>query len=155
MKIIVSALAIVLSCTVILPCHSQVNGVDLNAAIPFTSLSDDDLFPWEQLIDSEDGIYFINFEQTPEGYKHCLEKAKTILSENGKDFSKDRTVDNVIIPSNIEGLTDYQHMPEELRMSKAEIALGWELTDEFQLRLLCNDEIYTVYLIPAGMVQDC
>ncbi len=155
MKIILSALAIILSCTVILPCYSQVKGVDFTTAIPFSSLADDDLFPWEQLIDSEDGIYFINFKQTPVGYKHCLDKAKRILSNYGKSFSKDRIVDDVMYPSNIEGLTDYQDMPFELRMSKAEVSLGWELTDEYQLRVLCNNEIFSVYLIPSDMVQDC
>ena len=152
----VSALAIILLSIVLLPCYSQVNGLDFTTAIPFSSLTTttDSLFPWEQLIDSEDGIYYITFKQTPVGYKHCLDKAKRILSDNGKSFSKDRVVDDVLYPSNIEGLTDYQDMPFELRMSKAEVSLGWELTDEYQLRVLCTDEIFSVYLIPPDMVQD-
>ena len=150
----VSALAIVLLSIVLLPCYGQVNGLDLTTAIPGSSLTEDDPIPWEELIDYENGGYFMGFKQTPVGYKHCLDKAKKILSDNGKSFSKDRIVDDVMYPSFVDGLTDYQNMPYALRMSTAEVALGWELTDEYLLGVRCDDETFQVYLLPIEGLEE-
>ena len=142
----VSALAIVLLGIVLLPCYSQVEGVDLTTAIPLSSFDDDNLPPYEQLIVHENGGYIMIFKKTPVGYKHCLDEAKRILSDNGKNFRMGRITDEVMYPPNIEGLTDYQNMPHELRMAKAEVDLAWELTDEYGLGVLCNDEVFSVHL---------
>ena len=151
----VSALAIILLSIVLLPCYGQVKGVDFTTAILWSSIADDDdPMLYEVLLGDEDGNYVLLFEQTPVGYKHCLDKAKRILSDNGKSFSKDRIVDDVMYPSNVEGLTDYQRMPHELMMSKAEVVLSWQLTDEYHLRVFCNDEVFSVILIPSDEVQD-
>ena len=145
----VSALAIILLSIVLLPCYGQVKGLDLTTAILWSSIADDDdPMLYEVLLGDEDGNYVLLFKQTPVGYKHCLDKAKRILSDNGKSFSKDRIEDEVMYPSFVDGLTDYQYMPSALKMSSAEVSLAWELTDEYQLRVFCNDDVFSVLLIP-------
>lgn len=152
-KIVLIAIFSIIS----LPCISQARHT-VNVAKTNLSVIDGkdaaakykELPPYELWVDMGKGFYIMLFKMTPVGYKHCLDKVREILVNNDLSFENDRIEESVLIPNYVDGYDDYQNMPSQLEMGKAEFNVTWKTKDGDGIIIDCNDEFFQVMLIKHG-----
>lgn len=80
----------------------------------------------------------ILFSQTPVGYKNAVEEINNILYYY-KIKGTDTVYDKSLLPSNSEGLYDFENMSRHLLEEKAYVEIRWESQTHYII-LICNKD---------------
>jgi hypothetical protein len=143
-KLIINILILIFLC---LPAYTQVKGVDLGKAKQIQNNSK--VFKnYEELL-AYNGAYCITYPLAPIGLQRCMDKLKTLLSQNSLSWNnphKDKSFVAANVNSNFE---DYTNLHTSLQAQASEVNRTWELQDGWYISLNLTVNAYTIWFIPA------
>lgn len=132
--------------------NGQVKGVDLSNAVKVNSEMDLMNHIEEWTYQSEDEIYIFTISMMPKpvDYKHLITELNRILEANDLDINKPDEEDD-LLPSRINGLTDYSNLDHYVRLGEAEIMRRYYLDNGWIIAILCN---YQTRGLVLGKIQE-
>jgi hypothetical protein len=126
----------------------QVKGVDLDNAVEVKT--EDELLnhieEWLQTPES-DYVFFIENAYAVD-YKHLISELDRILKANDLDINKPDMEDD-LLPSEINGLRDYENLSYYVALGKAEIMRRYFIDDEWTIGITCNYQVRVLILVES------
>ena len=125
----------------------QVKGVDLENVVELENEADlvNHIEKWGYL--QEEDVYVFTIRMIPMAvdYKHLLTELDHILEANELDIDKPDEEDD-LLPSEINGLRDYNNLSFYVALGQAEIIRSYYLDDEWVIKLICSYDLRALLL---------
>jgi|ERR1035437_55853 hypothetical protein len=124
--------------------QAQVNSLDfIGATTDYKMNGEETLF--KATGKAGDIKYIIDFNKTPVGLKHCIEKVKEILTANSMDFDSP-TVKNELIASYVNNIDDYSSFNVSLVTDASEMHRFWHLDNDYVINLSLSNKNYFIII---------
>lgn len=128
-----------------IPVNAQVKGIDLSTALRYPG-SNAEFEQLYYLVDKVTGVkdYMICYHHNVMGIKHCLDKTKDLLYNNGLDFEHP-TFDKSYLPEYVKDYSDYGGLNTACASGSGEVVKYYDINDH-TLTIAFTYDNYTLYL---------
>ena len=127
---------------------SQIIGLDYSKAKPFLNGNDEELL--YQINVNGRKTLMIRFAITPVGLKHCIEKAKEIVTLNGLSFDQPNFKKDELFASFVDGIYDYSNLSLSLSTGGSEVTRMWKMPSGDGFALTLTEKIYSIFILPVS-----
>ena len=122
---------------------SQVNGLNFKQATPLDTTINDTDNELHYLTDSTG--YFIQYNQTDDGLKKCMDNLKNLLLLNDLDFNNPTRIDEYYSVREEEKII-YRLVSNTLLLGNSYCYNEWDLPNGYRIMLVLDNTIYAILI---------